>query len=100
MFIRELYANNTKTKLKIQLTPYRAHRIILLQPVAGCFLYRVTGEGPNVQINNSVMLRKVREVLLDLLATSCLRTFAEGIVGTKIKTETLNMSVFFQMNYV
>ena len=71
-FIKELFANNTKTKLKIQLTPYFAHSIILLQPVAGCFLYRVTGEGSNAQINNSLMLRKVGEVLgsrFDLLAT-------------------------------
>lgn len=48
---------------------YLAHRIILLQPVAGCFLYRVTGEGSNVQINISVMFRKVLKVLSDLLAT-------------------------------
>lgn len=48
---------------------YLAHRIVLLQPIAGSFLYRVTGEGSNVQINISVMFRKVREVLSDLLAT-------------------------------
>ena len=84
---------------------YLAHRIVLLQPIAGTFLYRVTGEGSNVQINISVMFRKVREVLSDLLATYCLRKYSsqrslKALPARKLIQRLKYVSVFFQMNYV